>query len=205
MYDWLAPLYDLGVWLFFLPAGGEEKTRAAVMEALEPAGGGSLVLELCSGTASLSLMAAKGGARAIALDNSPGMLAVAGEKDRRLKAGITLVRADAEALPFREGAFDRVVASLAMHELGKDRATTALSETMRVLKHGGRLVIFDYHRAGGVAGWFERLAFAFLETHTAEEWVGVDIQSALREAGFRGFNRSYFAKGALQLITASKA
>ena len=205
IYDWLAPLYDLGVWLFFLPAGGEDRLRQRVLAGLEPLSTESLVLELCSGTATLSLRVANKGAKAVALDNSPGMLAVAREKAKRLNAGITLIRADAATLPFMEGAFDRVVASLGMHELGKDRITAALNEAERALKKGGRLVIFDYHKAEGVAGWIERLIFAFLETETGVEWIDMDIQSVLRQAGFKDFNRSYFAKDALQLITASKA
>ena len=204
IYDWLAPLYDLGVWFFFLLTGGEDRLRARVIEGLEPLSAESLVLELCCGTATLSLRAAVRGANAIALDNSPGMLAVAREKAERLKTGISLIRADASTLPFREGAFDRVIASLGMHELGRDRATAALNEAKRVLKKGGRLVIFDYHKAEGVAGWIERLIFAFLETDTAEEWIAMDIQSVLRQAGFKDFRRSYHVQGTLQLVSADK-
>ncbi|MBI5237248.1 MAG: methyltransferase domain-containing protein [Deltaproteobacteria bacterium] len=204
IYDWLAPLYDLGVWFLFLLTGGEDRIRGRVLAWLEPLRPESLVLELCCGTATLSLRAAVRGANAIALDNSPGMLAVAREKAERLKTGITLIRADATTLPFREGAFDRVIASLGLHELGRDRAAVALSETMRVLKKGGRLVIFDYHKAEGAAGWIEKLIFAFLETNTAEEWIAMDIQSVLRQAGFKDFRRSYYAQMALQLVSADK-
>lgn len=204
MYDWLAPLYDLGVWFLFLLTGGEDRLRARALEGLEPMRPESLVLELCCGTATLSLRVADRGARAIALDNSPGMLAVAREKAQRLNKGITLIRADAATLPFREGAFDRVIASLGMHELGRDRVTAALTEAERVLKKGGRLVIFDYHKAEGVAGWIERLIFAFLETDTAVEWIDMDIQSVLRQAGFKYFRRSYHVQGTLQLVSADK-
>lgn len=204
IYDWLAPLYDLGVWFLFLLTGGEDRLRARVLEGLEPMRPESLVLELCCGTATLSLRAAVRGANSIALDNSPGMLAVAREKAQRLNTGITLIRADASTLPFREGAFDRVIASLGMHELGRDRVAAALTEAERVLKKGGRLVIFDYHKAEGAAGWIERLIFAFLETDTAVEWIGMDIQSVLRQAGFKDFRRSYHAQGVLQLVSAEK-
>lgn len=204
IYDWLAPLYDLGVWFLFLLTGGEDRLRAMALEGLEPMRPESLVLELCCGTATLSLRAAARGANAIALDNSPGMLAVAREKAQRLKTGVTLIRADASTLPFREGVFDRVIASLGMHELGRDRVTAALTEAERVLKKGGRLVIFDYHKAEGVAGWIERLIFAFLETDTAKEWIGMDIQSVLRQAGFKDFRRSFHVQGTLQLVSADK-
>ncbi|MEK7773131.1 MAG: methyltransferase domain-containing protein, partial [Deltaproteobacteria bacterium] len=105
--DLFAPLYDLGVWFVTLFLGGEEGLREKVIAEALPLEG-KAVLEIFAGTATLSLMAAKMGARAVALDISRGMLKAAVEKAVKSGASVCPVRADAAALPFGSGSFDRV-------------------------------------------------------------------------------------------------
>jgi SAM-dependent methyltransferase len=76
------------------------------------------------------------GAVVTGFDASPGMLAVA---RRRLGADADLQVADlAKPLPFADGAFDDVVASLVLHYL--EDWGPPLAELRRVLKPGGRLI-----------------------------------------------------------------
>jgi ubiquinone/menaquinone biosynthesis C-methylase UbiE len=56
-------------------------------------------------------------------------------------ANIVCVAADAEAIPFRDGAFDRVTCRIAPHHFPDVR--TALSEMARVTCPGGRIGIID--------------------------------------------------------------
>ncbi|MBI5826956.1 MAG: methyltransferase domain-containing protein [Deltaproteobacteria bacterium] len=203
VYDVLAPLYDLGVWFLALFLGGEEGLRdKAIAEAMPLEG--KTVLEIFAGTGTISLMAAKRGAAAVALDISEGMLRVAGEKAGGAGAPVYPIRADAVELPFRPGSFDRVIASMGLHEVGSDAAEGALKEAYRVLKTGGRLVIFDYSRAEGAARVIQALFFAFAEGEHARGWIGTDVDALLTGIGFRNFRRKFLLKRALQVLTVEK-
>ena len=202
IYDWIAPLYDLGTWLLGGLAGGETKLRNKVLEALGPLDGVKVV-DLCCGTGTLSIMAAEAGAGVIGVDINPWMLGVARDKARGLSS-IWFVRADSTRLPFRNNSFERVVISLALHEMTADEVEDVVAEALRVLKTQGRLAIFDYYRVEGWGGLWQRLLFALVETQTVDGWLSMDIQGVLRHAGFVNFRRTFLAGGALQLITVEK-
>lgn len=70
------------------------------------------------------------GMRVVALDRSPGMLA---------KVRVPKVQADAQALPFRDGSFDRVMSNHVLYHVPDQRQ--ALREMRRVSAPGGRAVI----------------------------------------------------------------
>ena len=78
---------------------------------------------------------AKAGALVTALDISQGML----EEGRKRHADIEFVHGSAEELPFDADSFDAVTISFGLRNVQHPRA--ALSEFLRVLKPGGRLVI----------------------------------------------------------------
>lgn len=206
IYDLLAPLYDLGIWFLTLSFGGEGRFRQKVLENLGTAAGGhgAKVLELFAGTGTLSLMAAKNGADAVLLDLSGGMLRVAREKSGAGAKPLKLVRGDAKVLPFTDCVFDAVIASMGLHETAQEKIPAIISEAGRVLKKGGVLLIFDFHRAEGLAGYIQRLFFIFVEGETASRWVRMDLQGLLREAGFRNFKRQFLLNRSLQSVTVEK-
>src|SRR3989338_3368286 len=105
-FDIFAPLYDLGMWLIGLPFGGERRLRSAVIEKMTPLQD-CRILEMCCGTATLSLMAAENGASVYGLDITHGMLNVAQEKARNKGARLGLIQTDAISMPFKEKDFYR--------------------------------------------------------------------------------------------------
>jgi SAM-dependent methyltransferase len=95
---------------------------------------GMRLLDVATGTGTATRAAARRGASVVGVDRSPGMLAVASE----LSPELDFRRADARALPFKDGSFDAVTCGLAVsHFADRDRA---LREILRVLGPAGRFV-----------------------------------------------------------------
>lgn len=112
----------------------QERVIALVAEAAPAA---RFALDVGAGTGALlaRLAAARPGLAATAVDLSPGMAAAA----RARLPGLGVAAGDAEALPFRAGAFDLVVSTSTFQWL--PRLEPALAETRRVLAPGGTLVL----------------------------------------------------------------
>lgn len=155
------------------------RIQRVAIERLAPRPG-ERVLDLGCGPGDGTARIAQSGAWALGLDYSMGML----EKARHEPlAGGRLTRGDAGRLPFRDGAFDKVVCTNSFHHYPDHRR--ALAEMRRVLRKGGTLVLVD-PRADNVLGWaaidlVEKRVFGLDEvrTFTREEW-----KRLLAEAGF---------------------
>ena len=97
---------------------------------------GRRILDAGCGSGPLSAALRGRGAVVTGIDSSAGMLALA---RRRLGDDVALHVVDLrDRLPFADGAFDDVVASLVLHYL-EDWGPT-LAELRRVLRPGGRLI-----------------------------------------------------------------
>ena len=95
-------------------------------------GPGQKVLDVCCGTGLVAGQALARGADLVGIDISEEMVAAATAK--RLKASFRA--GDAEALPFPDAAFDRVICNFGLFHLADpDRA---IAEAARVLRRGGR-------------------------------------------------------------------
>jgi ubiquinone/menaquinone biosynthesis C-methylase UbiE len=120
---WLADLRGLRRWRRWLAGGARGR-----------------VLEVGCGTGR-NLPLYPDGARVVAIDPGRGNLSRA----RRRRPGALLVRASAEALPFRGMAFDTVVSSLVFCSV-PDPAM-GLAEVRRVLAPGGALRMVEHVRS----------------------------------------------------------
>ncbi|MFA4842132.1 MAG: class I SAM-dependent methyltransferase [Agrococcus sp.] len=135
MFDATAKRYDL---LNTLLSGGNDRLwRIHMQRAVRPQPG-ERILDVAAGTGASAAPMAKAGALVTALDISEGML----EEGRRRHADIEFVHGSAEELPFDGDSFDAVTISFGLRNVQHPRA--ALSEFLRVLKPGGRLVICEF-------------------------------------------------------------
>jgi demethylmenaquinone methyltransferase / 2-methoxy-6-polyprenyl-1,4-benzoquinol methylase len=105
------------------------------------------------------------GARVVGLDPGLGMLALARRKARE-RAGLLLVAGDAQALPFRDGAF--VAATMAFGIRNVPDRPRALGEMVRVLRAGSAVSILELlEPRRGV-----RAALARVWLRTVMPWLG---------------------------------
>jgi demethylmenaquinone methyltransferase / 2-methoxy-6-polyprenyl-1,4-benzoquinol methylase len=103
------------------------------------------VLDVATGTGAVAAeLAGRHGCRVTAVDQSDAMLAAAAAalRARGLLDRVDLVRAEAEALPFDEGAFDGLTVTYLLRYVADPAAT--LAELARVVRPGGRLASLEF-------------------------------------------------------------
>jgi phosphatidylethanolamine/phosphatidyl-N-methylethanolamine N-methyltransferase len=133
MYRLWSPVYDAITGRLFLPG----RKLALEMLALQP---GEKVLLVGVGTgADLPLLPT--GVDATGIDLSPEMLAQARGKLPACRAAVELIQGDAQALLVAENSFDAAILNLILSVVPDGQA--CLQSTLRALKPGGRIVIFD--------------------------------------------------------------
>jgi SAM-dependent methyltransferase len=116
--------------------------EAPGLQALLPPVAGLRVLDAGCGGGRTSAWLAEQGARVIGIDVSPELLRLARE---RVPSGSFSLADLGEPLPFEDGSFDVVVASLVMHYL-RDWVPP-LRELRRVLRADGVVVLSTHHPA----------------------------------------------------------
>ena len=116
------------------------RKRAAQVAASD---GGTIWLEVCSGTGEMAVNLQKLAAsdtKIVVSDFSMAMVSKAKEKKDLRRATISL--AESQQLPFSDNVFDLVVISFATRNItpNREKLTTFLREFYRVLKPGGRFI-----------------------------------------------------------------
>lgn len=174
-YDALANIVTLG-------QVGRLRQMTIEQALLQP---GETLLDVGCGTGGVTLPAKrrvgnKGSAAGI--DPSPEMIAVARRKAQRAGLEIDLRVGVIESLPFPDGTFDVVTASLMMHHLPRHLQVKGLAEIRRVLKPGGRILIADMIKPSTSLrkGFFTTLPLHHRHTQFAAE----DLLQLLIEARF---------------------
>jgi demethylmenaquinone methyltransferase / 2-methoxy-6-polyprenyl-1,4-benzoquinol methylase len=107
---------------------------------------GAVALDLCCGTADLTLELARR-ARVVGCDFCHPMLVIGAgkiERQGRRAAGAALVEGDALRLPFADASFDAVTVAFGLRNL--ESVGAGLAEMRRVLKPGGRAAVLECSR-----------------------------------------------------------
>jgi len=133
-HDFTAKIYDP---VFYLAL---EPIRIGVMDELleykEKA-----ILDLCCGTGNqLKLLSKHGFKNLHCLDISDSMLTIAQKNDFPIK----IYREDATKTSFRDGAFDIIMVSFALHEKDRKTQEALIEEAYRIMKTGGLMLAVDY-------------------------------------------------------------
>lgn len=133
MFDGVARRYDRTNSV--LTMGYDRRWREMTRKVLD-AQAGEKVLDLAAGTSVSTAAFARNGAYCVAADFSVGMLSSGAARDT------PKVAADAMRLPFADASFDAVTVVFGIRNFFDTQA--ALSEMLRVVKPGGRLLVCEF-------------------------------------------------------------
>lgn len=136
-FDTIAEDYDASLPAHVVEHYLDKRTRFVLAHC--PCGDG---LDVGCGTGALAARLSARGYRMTGLDPSAGMLAVM----RRRAPEVAAVNASGTAIPFDSNSFDLVLTVAALHHVADagDVAAT-LAEMVRVLRPGGRLLVWDHN------------------------------------------------------------
>jgi demethylmenaquinone methyltransferase/2-methoxy-6-polyprenyl-1,4-benzoquinol methylase len=127
-----------------LSFGQDPRWRRSLVAAIDP-NPGQRVLDVATGTGLVAFELVRHGCEVIGLDQSEEMLAGARAKlmaDPAVAAHLTLVRGEAEQLPFADGEFDALTFTYLLRYVD-DRAAT-MRELARVVRPGGRIGMVEF-------------------------------------------------------------
>jgi ubiquinone/menaquinone biosynthesis C-methylase UbiE len=144
--------------------------------------GDRLLVIGASDTSLIAALATKAGltGRACMVEEDDALRARAAAAVEREGALVESFTAPFSTLPFEAGAFDVVVARNALRSMLEERRRQFAAGVHRVLRPGGRCVVIEGHRQGGLA--------SLLKSESSEPGLE-GIEAAFTAAGFRGVRR----------------
>ena len=222
MFSAIAPRYDF---LNRLLSAGRDRVwrREAIRATRLPIDG--RLLDVCTGTADMVLETARQfpTATIAGVDFSGPMIDRGRQKvaGARLAGRVVLSVAPAEALPFRNGAFDAATVAFGLRNV-PDRCL-ALAEMRRVLKPGARAVVLEFttppgrlfrrlylwyfHRVLPVIGGLisgHRSAYAYLPASVGEFPPPKELAAWMEQAGFRDVSYRLLTGGIVAIHVGEK-
>ena len=168
-YTLLAPIYD------FIVANATKNNRIKSLQRLQNCDNQSVLISGIGSGLDISFLPS--GPDYTGVDITPAMLARAKQRAKQHDCLIDLQLADVMALPFDNESFDIVVMHLILAVVPKP--LKALQEASRVLKPGGRILIYDKFLRRGQFAFFRRLLNPFIR-HIATR-TDVVFESLLEE------------------------
>jgi demethylmenaquinone methyltransferase/2-methoxy-6-polyprenyl-1,4-benzoquinol methylase len=143
LFSEIAKRYDLLNHL--LSFNIDQAWRKKLVESTTPKPGEN-ILDVCTGTGDIAIRFARNDrvGQIIGIDLTDQMLRIASRKIRgsRNENSIRLLKGDGLKLPFPDNCFDIVTIGFGLRNLGHHRKS--ISEMVRVLRHGGRLLILEF-------------------------------------------------------------
>jgi SAM-dependent methyltransferase len=114
---------------------------------------GEDVLDLACGSGDAAIRAAQAGARVVAVDLTDGLFDGERRSLARAHVQVRWMAGRGDALPFHDGTFDVVLSMFGATVAARHAAVAG--EIARVLRPGGRLVMFNWCRRGVVGRLFD--------------------------------------------------
>ena len=152
------------------------------------------VLDLCCGTGLFVGKAQEAGLNLSGVDLSPAMLRVA----RTNIPDVKFIECDGTSLPMRNGSYDAVTISFALHEKQREVALGIIQEAVRLVCKGGLVIVADYRQPKKRNSFFTGWAIRFVEyiagkdhnTHFKDFMKRGGSEAFLLEAGLNTTRRA---------------
>lgn len=181
------------------------------------------VLDVATGTGDLAIEVHKGtGAAVTGLDLSQKMLNVGIEKIKKLNLqnSITMLKGDAENLPFEDNKFDAVTVAFGVRNF--ENLEKGLDELKRVVKPSGSVYILEFSKVDGFMGNFymfyfknilpkigklvskDNRAYTYLPDSVTAFPAGAIMRSILYDRGFQKVNYTKLSMGIATIYKATK-
>jgi ubiquinone/menaquinone biosynthesis C-methylase UbiE len=158
-------------------------------------------LEVAIGTG-LNLVHYPAAVRLTGIDVSPEMLVLAKTSAEKLGRTTELKVGDAQDLPFEGRSFDTVLCTYALCSIPDE--AQAISEMMRVLKPGGRLILVDHVRSTvKPILWLQKI-YEFIPSRTKCEYMTRRPALQVVSAGFQIQSRARMRAGIVERLVALK-
>ena len=224
LFDGIAPGYDRMNHLMSFNA--DRRWRRVAVRCIADTSSPLQILDLATGTGDFAIAIAQKlstGGHVTGIDLSEKMLAIG--QDKVMGAGlsdkVSLLRGNAEALPFADGTFDRVIVAFGVRNYGDLRK--GLTEAHRVLRDGGKFVILELSypdnrfllwayklyalkvlpRLGGLVSG-NRAAYTYLPESILRFPKGPAFLTLLRKAGFGQCTEKRLTFGVCRMYVAEK-
>ena len=202
MFDRIAGKYDF--MNHFLSAGTDISWRRKAIRQLRKEDP-KFILDIATGTGDMAILAARElkAEKITGIDLSDQMLEVAREKVQKegLTSKIELLKGDVEAIKFSDNSFDAIMVAFGVRNF--ENLEKGLSEMLRVLKPGGKLVVLEFSKprnegveklynlymgiiAPEVASWFRqnKKAYQYLNESTKAFPDRKNFLAILEQVGF---------------------
>ena len=137
------------------------------------------VLDVATGSGNAALPAARAGARVTALDITPALLEVASQRASSAGLSVTWVQGDAQALPFHDNTFDRVLSCVGVQFCPDQQAAAA--ELVRVCRPGGRIALIAWTPEGFLGQVLAAVATAVGGARSGSSPLAWGSEDSLRE------------------------
>lgn len=191
------------MWASFAPTALFTTPAAARLVAFARLQPGETVLDVGTGTGVVAITAARAGAKVMALDLTPELLAQARENARIARCeSIEWTEGDAERLPYPDASFDVVLSQFG--HMFAPRPDVAVAEMRRVLKPGGRVAFATWppeHLVGRI--------FAFVGQNSPPPPAGAAPPGQWGNPGIVAerlgarFEAPFFARGVMEFAALS--
>ena len=222
MFDGIAHRYDF--LNRFLSAGIDVRWRKKAIAYLKPLAPKN-ILDVATGTADVALMAQKilQPTQIIGIDISNGMLELGREKIAKasLQNTIKLYNGDSAAIEYPNNTFDAVTVAFGVRNF--EHLLQGLSEILRVLKPGGKLVVLEFSKPKNifVKGFYNfymkiispnvaklfsknKCAYEYLDKSIQKFPEGNDFVQILKTSGFNNIINKPLSLGICSIYCGTK-
>ena len=188
------PFYDLMIWFVFLPMGGEAACRRQFAQWVDVQSGEKLLSLGCgTGDTERAILNLVPTAQIVAIDLGVGQISIAKRKDATGSIGFCVGNAAQTGLG--SDSFDRVVITLALHEMPHSLRLAVLGEARRVCKPEGRVIAIEHAKLESMMSQAIRYLWWFgwlpgnPEVETSRDLQQRGLATEMREAGLEILER----------------